>query len=122
MKVQTLRLSQLLFLIVSMMLFSCEKDDQTNLNEDLNPFVGSWRESAYPDGSYEEVTFNEDKSYSSFFYDGTSGTGMTENGAYDYSEATSLLTVTSGGEALALPYEFVNSNTLIIDDLTYFKQ
>ncbi len=87
-----------------------------------NPFVGSWKDAAYSNNSYELITFNADMTIQIFFYDGSDGTSSTDTGTYNYSETTKIITMLIDGVPNAVTYNFVNATTLVIGDYTYFKQ
>ena len=87
-----------------------------------NPFIGKWKYEPTGDGSYEEFTFGADMKYQLFEYDGSDGSSLVDKGVYDYAERTSVLTLTFEDELFAVSYKFIDSDKLLIDDDTYFKQ
>lgn len=120
MKKSVFYLMTILMLMMSLTFVSCEKEVTTPV--ETNPFLGSWRDTAYDNGSYEQYTFNADMSFTYFFYEGTDGSSETTTGVYDYSETTSIITVSANGESDAASYNFVDASTLVMDGYTYFKQ
>ena len=111
----------IIFLAVGFSLSGCKKDDESKKDE--NPFIGSWKETAYTDGSYELINFRSDKSFQWQFYDGEYGNSEVKRGVYDYSASTSTIILkTEDGDSETLDYDFLDFNTLILDGYTYFKQ
>jgi PKD repeat protein len=85
-----------------------------------NPFVGIWKDTAYPDNGYLQYTFNAAMTFQEFYYDGATGESQTYNGTFEYT--STILTFIESGDTYVSDYNFVDANTLVIDGYTYFKQ
>ena len=112
------------FMIIAISFTSCKKEELLPPPEPTvtNPFIGTWRDAAYDNGSYNDITFNADMTCQDFFYSGSSGSSDNETGTYDYSESTKTVTMVLDGNVETTSYSFVNSSTLVIFGYTYFKQ
>ncbi len=80
MKVVKYLLIALMMLPMSLAMTSCSSEE--DLDAESSQIVGTWRDSAYSDGSYTDVTFKSDGTYRIFDYDGTDGEVEKEEGTY----------------------------------------
>jgi hypothetical protein len=95
--------------------------EQTGID---NPFIGVWRldSNGTNDDSYEQFTFAANDTYVFFQFLAASNTSITCNGFYDYSPTTSVISFTCDENPSATSYQFIDSQTLTLGDLVYFKQ
>lgn len=121
-------LSTLSLLVVATMLFftSCKKDDDGGSKFSI---VGTWKDAAYSNGSYDRFIFNSDKTYQNFTYDGASGQSVVSTGNYLYSSDVKILSLSqktvdgkSKEASIACSVVEIDSKTVKIDKYTYFKE
>jgi len=76
--------------VIISVLASCKKNNEES--KESNPLVGVWRSAETANKSWDQYTFNDDKTYQYREYDGPSQITWLMSGSYDYSKITETVT------------------------------